>query len=126
MENSDIIQQFLDTSKAIKELLNKCEYLEEKTARQNAYINSLEDENRKLKYEYEDSKLKRDVPIPYKWKAKKGKTSMENQFYMFCPKCDCSITNWQNYCHMCGQKILKGNPQDDMGIPWEEQKSEGE
>lgn len=121
MTNDNLIQRFLDTSKAVKELLVTCEHLEKETERQKSYIRSLEAENSNLKYGYEDSKLKRDTPLPYKWKAKKGKTSMENQFRMFCPKCGFSITNWQNYCHMCGQKILKGNPQESERIPWEDE-----
>ena len=120
MTNEQLIQQFIETSKEIKALLDKCKWLEKKVEKQDDYIRKIEDENRKLKYEYEDSKLKRDIPLPYKWKAKEGKTSMENQFYMFCPKCEFSITDWQNYCHMCGQKILNGNPQDEMRIPWED------
>ena len=99
MTNEELlIQRFLETSKAIKELLATRERLEKETERQKGYLSRLQAENRKLKYEYEDSKLKRDVPMPCN---------------MFCPKCNYSITNWQNYCHMCGQKIRSGNPQYD-------------
>lgn len=71
---------------------------------------ALEEENRKLKYEYEDSKLNRDNSLPYKWTTRVG------YMVMFCPKCEIIISNWQRYCHACGQKIGKGNPQPEMEI----------
>lgn len=74
----------------------------------------LEEENRKLKYEYEDSKLNRDKPLPYKWRTV-GPPD-HRHFPMFCPKCEMGIANWYNYCHACGQKIGQGNPQPEMEI----------
>ena len=71
----------------------------------------LEEENRKLKYEYEDSKLNRDNPLPYKWELEEH--TVERRLLMFCPKCEMRISNLQNYCHACGQKIGKGFPLPD-------------
>ncbi len=74
----------------------------------NDYIDRLRDENSKLKFEYEDSLLKRDEPLPYKWQMKGG------HMFQMCPKCEGMISNWQNYCHFCGQKIQHGNPMPEM------------
>lgn len=77
---------------------------------QDEIITKLEEENRELKYEYEDSILNRDNPLPYKWKKKNG------YFRQYCPKCGMSISNWQSYCSSCGQKIKKCNPLPEMEI----------
>lgn len=121
MTNEEIVQMVIDAGRAVSNLKTSNEYLERERLKERERALKLEKSLHKFKYEYEDSKLQRDVALPYKWKAKKGKTSMENQFRMFCPKCGFSITNWQNYCHMCGQKILKGNPQESERIPWEDE-----
>ena len=92
------------------DLVREKNRLERGIARKEEIINALQEENSKLKYEYEDSKLNRDKPLPYKW------TRGGDRFFMFCPKCAMSITNWQDYCHACGQKIGKGNPQPEMEI----------
>ena len=102
----------------IREML----YEIDKTIRENENLNDmvsrlvdrnevLDEENRKLKYEHEDSKLNRDKPLPYKW-AKGRKAGL----FMYCPKCEMGVSNWYNYCHACGQKIGKGNPQPEMEI----------
>ena len=84
---------------------------------QKEYIKKLEAENRKLKYEYPDSKRKRDVALPYKW-AKKGV-----HLLMFCPKCGMGIANWYRYCNACGQKIKQGNPLPEMEKRTEEEEN---
>lgn len=77
---------------------------------QKEYIKKLEAENRKLKYEYPDSKRNRDKALPYKW-------SLDGiRMRQMCPKCDANITNWQRYCEHCGQKIKQGNPLPEMRV----------
>lgn len=77
---------------------------------QKEYIKKLEAENRKLKYEYPDSKRNRDKALPYKW-------SLDGiRMRQMCPKCDANITNWQRYCEHCGQKIKQGNPLPEMEV----------
>ena len=92
------------------DLIGKAGRLEREIAEQEQYIQRLEKENRELKYEYNDSKLNRDKPLPYKWATSGG------HMLMFCPKCGMGIANWYNYCHACGQKIGEGNPQPEMEI----------
>ena len=92
------------------ELIGKAGRLEREIAEQEQYIQRLEKENRELKYEYNDSKLNRDKPIPYKW------MKIDRDFRMFCPKCEMSIGNWYRYCNSCGQKIGQGNPLPEMEI----------
>lgn len=84
--------------------------LKARVIRHEREIDRLDKENAKLKYEYEDSKLNRDKPLPYKW------TTSGGHLLMFCPKCEMGIANWYGYCHACGQKIGKGNPQPEMEI----------
>lgn len=91
-------------------IVRENERLKKGIARKEELINALQKENSKLKYEYEDSKLNRDNPLPYKWKHR------GERLFMFCPKCEMSISNWQGYCHICGQKIGKGNPQPEMEV----------
>lgn len=88
----------------VLDLFRKIENLEKDREKQDEYIRQLETENRKLKYEYPDSKRKRDKPLPYKWRYDGIIT------YQFCPKCGMMISNWQGYCHACGQKIMQGSP----------------
>lgn len=99
----------------ILELYKKVEYLERTKETMNEYQKKLEEENRKLKYEYSDSKKKRDKPLPYKWKQRGG------LLLQMCPKCEMLISNWQNYCHACGQKIAQGNPLPENEIKDEEE-----
>ena len=80
----------------------------------NDHIDRLRDENNKLKYEYEDSLLNRDKPLPYKWRKSVG------CMFEMCPKCEGMISNWQNYCHFCGQKIAHGNPLPEMEVKMDE------
>lgn len=74
-------------------------------------VRTLEEENHRLTYEYPDSLLKRDEPMPYKWE-KREKIGI----VQMCPKCGMMISNWQNYCHSCGQKIANGNPLPEMEV----------
>lgn len=104
MERIECIEQLESLIKYLKQV----ETLENLNAEYLRQIRKLEEENVKLKYEYEDSKRKRDKPLPCKWK--KGKYGL----FMYCPKCKMSISNWQRYCHSCGQKICKGNPLPEM------------
>lgn len=92
------------------QMFSRVEYLEKKAQEQLERIDFLEIENRKLKYEYEDSLLERDNPLPYKWSTQRG------FFQMFCPKCEMSVSNWFRYCPSCGQKIKSGNPLPEMEI----------
>lgn len=81
----------------------------------NDHIDRLLDENNKLMYGYEDSKLNRDKPLPYKWR-KRGEIMFE-----LCPKCENIISNWQTYCHFCGQKIEQHtNPLPEMEVKMDE------
>lgn len=98
-------------------LLKRVGYLENKVNDQYKHIQQLEEENKKLKYEYPDSKRKRDVALPYKW-AKKGV-----HLLMFCPKCGMGIANWYRYCNACGQKIKQGNPLPEMEKRTEEEEN---
>ena len=88
----------------VLDLYKRVEYLEKTKDEMNEYARRLEEENRKLKYEYPDSKRKRDKALPYKWQRRNG------LFVELCPKCGKMISNWQNYCEDCGQKIKQGNP----------------
>ena len=46
--------------------------------------------------------LKKQIPIePSLYKLQSGK------MLPYCPKCDCEIKPFQDYCLRCGQKILK-------------------
>lgn len=94
----------------ILRLIEHAEWLERELGRQEDRNDALAEENRRLKYEYRDSKRKRDTPLPYKWRYEYGTT------WQYCPKCECMISNWQSYCHSCGQKIKQGNPEPDMEI----------
>lgn len=94
--------------RAILELFNRNEWLELKIQSYEEYVKRLEEENRRLKYEYSDSKRKRDIPLPYKWRNEYGRV------WQYCPKCEMLISNWQSYCHACGQKIKQGNPEPEM------------
>ena len=96
--------------KMVLRLFDENERMEKKIDEQEKYIDDLNAEIRRLRYEYPDSKLKRDTPLPYKWTKKGG------HFLMFCPKCEMMIANWYNYCHSCGQKIGKGNPLPEMEV----------
>ena len=89
-------------------LFRRLEYLEKKAVELQENIGRLEEENRKLKYEYGDSLLNRDKAMPYKWKKRNG------YFQEYCPKCEMMISNWQGYCASCGQKIRQGNPEAEM------------
>lgn len=92
------------------QMFSMVEHLEKRAQEQLERIDFLEKENRKLKYEYEDSLLERDNPLPYKWGRKGG------YFQMFCPKCELPVSNWFRYCPACGQKIENGNPLPEMEI----------
>jgi len=124
MTDKEIIQMIIDAGRAVSNLKSSNEYLERERLKDREQALRLEKYLHKFKYEYEDSKLKRDIALPYKWKAKEGKTSMEKKFRMFCPKCGASLVNWYNYCALCGQKILQGNPQESERIPWEDDETE--
>ena len=89
-------------------LCNQEEWLERQVDKLKVRIEELEAENRKLKYEYEDSLLERDTPLPYAWELVNG------YLREYCPKCGAGISNWQRYCHDCGQKIKDGNPEENM------------
>lgn len=91
-------------------LFKRLEFLERTAVDQLETIERLEAENRKLKFEYNDSLLERDQPKPYKWRKGKG------GFTQYCPKCEMIISNWQRYCASCGQKIGQGNPVPEMEI----------
>lgn len=94
-----VLQVFNDNERYLRQI---CE--------QKEYIKKLEAENRKLKYEYPDSKRNRDKALPYKW-------SLDGiRMRQMCPKCDANITNWQRYCEHCGQKIRQGNPLPEMKV----------
>ena len=121
MTNEEIVQMVIDAGRAVSILKTNNEYLERELLKERERARKLENSFLKFKYEYEDNKLQRDVALPYKWKAKEGKTSMENQFRMFCPKCGAGLENWYDYCALCGQKILKGNPQESEQILWEDE-----
>lgn len=106
-----------ETEKAFKELLKygirlieRNEALKARVSRHERELDRFKKENVKLKYEYKDSKLNRDEPLPYKW------IMSGEHMLMFCPKCEMGIANWYNYCHACGQKIRKCNPQPEMEI----------
>lgn len=108
MEKRD--EQFKKDLEYMLQLLKRVEYLEKKAKDQLETIDSLTKENARLLYEYEDSKLQRDTPLPYKWRYDGKRT------YQFCPKCEMMISNWQSYCHACGQKIGKGQSVAEMEI----------
>lgn len=94
----------------ILEVFNDNERYLRQICEQKEYIKKLEAENRKLKYEYPDSKRNRDKALPYKW-------SLDGiRMRQMCPKCDANITNWQRYCEHCGQKIKQGNPLPEMRV----------
>ena len=112
MEKQD--ENFRKDLEYMLRLLKRVEYLENKAKDQLDQISALEDENRKLKYEYPDSKRNRDKPLPYKWKYDGERT------YLFCPKCEMAVSNWQSYCHACGQKLGK------KVLPEMEMKDEGQ
>lgn len=95
---------------AILKLFTENEWLTLKVKSYEEYVKNLEAENRRLKYEYNDSLLKRDEPLPYKWRYDGTWT------WQYCPKCDGSLNNWMNYCPNCGQKIKQGNPEKEMEI----------
>ena len=63
--------------------------------------------------EHEDSRLKRDKPLKPKWKMigeyKKHVVNM-------CPVCEMMISNWQPYCHRCGQRIQEGNLDPNLEV----------
>ena len=88
----------------ILDLIKEVECLKREKENTSKFISNLEAENRRLKYEYNDSLLKRDKALPYKWKRQNG------ILFQLCPKCEIMISNWQGYCHACGQKIKQGNP----------------
>ena len=94
----------------ILSLFRRLEFLEKKAVEQLEIIEQLEKENRKLKYEYDDSLLERDQPKPYKWR------NGQHGLLQYCPKCEMLISNWQGYCASCGQKIKQGNPVPEMEI----------
>lgn len=121
MTNEEIVQMIIEVGRAVSILKTNNEYLERSFSKEKERARKLENSLHKFKYEYEDSKLQRDVALPYKWKAKEGKTSTENQFRMFCPKCGAELVDWYTYCAICGQKILQGNPQESERIPWEDE-----
>ena len=108
MENKD--EEFRKELEYMLRLLKRVEYLERKATDQLNQISELEAENRTLKYGYEDTKLQRDIPLPHKWRYDGQRT------YLYCPKCDCMVSNWQGYCHCCGQKLANGNLLPEMEI----------
>lgn len=99
MEKQD--ENFRKDLEYMLRLLKRVEYLENKAKDQLDQISTLEAENRTLKYEYADSKRNRDKPLPYKWRYDGQRT------YLYCPKCEMMVSNWQSYCHACGQKLGK-------------------
>lgn len=97
-DNVKLVKQCL---RSIKEAFDEVERLTRKQEEREQYIEALESEVQRLKYEYPDSLLKRDKPLSPKW-MKSGK-----HLDLFCPKCGFLISNWQGYCHACGQRIAK-------------------
>lgn len=99
----------------IIDLCNRYEWQIKNDERQREYIKGLEEENRKLKYEYSDSLLNRDKPLPVKWRREVFKNG-EGIVRQFCPKCGMSVSNWYRYCLSCGQKLAEGNLLPEMEI----------
>lgn len=97
----------VEFAKEIIGLENQKERLEMERKDHLAYIDKLEAENRKLKYEYEDSLLERDKPLHCKWRVKRFDNG-ERWTLFYCPKCEGGINNWMKYCPNCGQKIAEG------------------
>lgn len=118
MEKRD--EEFRKDLEYMLRLLKRVECLEKKTTEQLDEIDKLREENRRLLYEYPTSLLKRDEPLPYKWRYDGKRT------FQFCPKCEMMISNWQSYCHACGQKIGQGNPLPEMEIKNEQSNLDGE
>lgn len=106
--------ELLDFANGIKELIVENGRLKHKNESSAEYIKLLEEENRKLKYEYPDSLLNRDKPLPVKW-TRKG------AIRFFCPKCGMSVANWYRYCNACGQRIAEENLLPEMEIKEDEQ-----
>lgn len=111
-------KQLIDFANGIKEICVENGRLQHRLEESQNYIKQLEAESRKLKYEYEDSLLNRDKPLPTKWRKK---TFADGQYWtqMFCPKCDNTVANWYSYCNHCGQK-LEGNLLPENEIKGEE------
>lgn len=101
-------KQLIDFANAIKELCVENGRLEHKAENRENYIKELETEVRKLKYEYPDSLLNRDKPLPVKW-WKRTFAEGQSLVDMLCPKCGCHIANWYRYCSHCGQRIAEEN-----------------
>ena len=99
--------KIVEFAKEIIDLENRKEWLEKERKDNLAYINKLEDENRRLKYEYNDSLLERDKPLLCKWRVKTFDNG-EKWTLFYCPKCEGGLNNWMGYCPSCGQKIAQG------------------
>lgn len=108
-------KELIDFANGIKEICVENGRLQHRLDESQNYIKKLETENRKLKYEYEDSLLNRDKPLPTKWR-KRTFTNGESLVEMFCPKCDNRVANWYSYCNECGQKLAEGNLMPEMEI----------
>lgn len=103
-------EKILEYAQRIVSLCRRVTFLENAIKDKSEYTRKLEEENRKLKYEYADSKRKRDKPLPYNWRMRGGNVRM------YCPKCDTLISNWQRYCGACGQKIKQGKAEPENEI----------
>lgn len=102
-------KELIDFANSIKQICVENARLQQKAEFRETYIRELEAEVRKLKYEYPDSLLNRDKPLPVKWKK-------EGYVRYFCPKCGSSVANWYRYCNECGQKLAEGNLMPEMEI----------
>lgn len=85
-------QEILDLFRERDYYKRKCEDLEKS-------YEEVEKERNNLLYKHEDSNLKRDQPLNAKFRYAK------NRIFWLCPQCDGMISNWQKYCHFCGQLI---------------------
>lgn len=70
----------------------------------NDRIADLESEVQRLRTEHQDSGLTRDVPKTPKYYVKKLSDGQSITFW-YCPVCNSSVSNWEEYCNDCGQRL---------------------
>ena len=93
---------------AVKPMYKEIEYLMAQLEGKDKKISELLSENAHLRHYHEESGLDRDKPRNCRYKLrtiKSGQFAGQTDTSWFCPVCGMSVSNWEEYCVSCGQKL---------------------
>lgn len=93
---------------ALKPMYKEIEYLRAQLESKEKHISELISENHQLRHYHEESGLDRDRPMNCRYRLRKiasGQFAGQTDTSWFCPVCGMSVSNWEDYCVSCGQKL---------------------